>query len=52
MRYTNLKPPVCKCGKYCQYYGAVGGFSVKCEACNAKNAKRQRDARARKRDDR
>lgn len=38
--------PRCKCGKVCAYYGEVGGFSVKCEVCNAKNAARQRAARA------
>lgn len=36
--------PRCKCGELCAYYGPVGGYSVKCEACNAKNAARQRKA--------
>ena len=40
--------PLCKCGEVCQYYGEVGGFSTSCKGCNKKNAKRQRDARERK----
>lgn len=40
-----MKDPLCKCGKGCQYYGEIGGFSKSCVACNEKNAKRQRDAR-------
>lgn len=42
------KPPICKCGKPCAYYGKVGGYSVACVDCNKKNAARQREARARK----
>jgi hypothetical protein len=41
------KAPRCKCGKRCAYYGPIGGYSVACETCNRRNAKRQRDARAR-----
>jgi multidrug efflux pump subunit AcrA (membrane-fusion protein) len=40
--------PRCKCGKPCRYYGTVGGYSVACGECDDKNAKRQREARARK----
>lgn len=40
------RAPKCKCGKPCAYYGPIGGYSAACERCNAKNAKRQRDARA------
>lgn len=39
------KAPRCVCGNACAYYGPIGGFSVRCKACNARNAKRQRDAR-------
>lgn len=38
--------PVCKCGKPCQLYGGVGGYSTKCQKCNADNAARQRVDRA------
>ena len=41
-----MKRPTCKCGNACAYYGPVGGYSVACEQCNAKNAARQRAARA------
>lgn len=37
--------PRCKCGKVCVYYGPIGGYSVACRICNAKNAARQRAAR-------
>ena len=40
--------PICKCGKTCAYYGEIGGFSVKCEECNASHAAYQRIARARR----
>lgn len=42
-----LSPPLCKCGKPCVYYGAVGGYSKKCKACNAHKAKLSRESRAR-----
>jgi len=35
----------CKCGKPCAYYGTVGGYSVACTDCNARNAERQRKQR-------
>jgi hypothetical protein len=38
---------VCKCGNPCEYYGEHAGYSVACADCNAKNSKRQRDARRR-----
>ena len=41
--------PLCRCGQPCAYYGRIGGYSVKCIACNAKNAARQRMARAKQR---
>ena len=41
-----IRRPRCQCGRICAYYGPVGGYSVKCEKCNAKNAERQRRARA------
>ena len=41
--------PLCKCGKKVAYYGSVGGYSKACEECNARNAKRQREARAKTR---
>ena len=34
--------PICKCGKPLHHYGEVGGYSVACIECNAKNAARQR----------
>ena len=37
--------PLCRCGAKCAYYGAIGGYSKSCTACNAKNAERQRIAR-------
>lgn len=40
--------PRCKCGRFCAYYGKIGGFSVACKACNAKNAARQRAGRLKK----
>jgi hypothetical protein len=40
-----IKTPKCKCGKPCAYYGPIGGFSVKCVACNAKHAAWQRKNR-------
>ncbi len=43
----NTSVPFCKCKKPCELYG-LGGYSVKCPECNAKNAARQREARARK----
>ena len=44
----NKKPPKCKCGNPCQWYGYRGGHSVSCVWCNRTNARRQRIARARK----
>ncbi len=41
-----MQKPKCKCGNDCAYYGEVGGFSVACKDCNAKNAERQRRNRA------
>lgn len=41
------RPPLCKCGRVCVYYGAVGGYSKKCKACNAHKAKLSRESRAR-----
>jgi hypothetical protein len=32
----------CACGELCQWYGALGGYSKKCERCNETNAARQR----------
>jgi crossover junction endodeoxyribonuclease RusA len=40
--------PLCKCGSVCQKYFGVGGWSVCCEECNAKNTKRQREQRVKK----
>ena len=40
--------PNCKCGMPCEYYGEVGGYSKACPTCNGRNAKRQRESRARK----
>ena len=40
--------PKCKCGEVCQNYGETGGYSVKCKKCNEANAKRPREARARR----
>lgn len=48
-RVGKVVKPKCKCGRVCDYYGVVGGFSVACKKCNEKNAKRQRDARVTKR---
>lgn len=41
-----VKTPRCKCGKPCRYYGPVGGFSVKCNACNDYHNARARKRRA------
>ena len=40
-------PALCKCGKPCVYYGAVGGYSKKCKECNAHKAKLSRESRER-----
>jgi hypothetical protein len=41
-----MPPPYCrKCGAKCAYYGPIGGYSVMCAKCNAKNAERQRRTR-------
>ncbi len=39
------KPPFCKCGNVCAYYGTVGGYSKKCSWCNAHHAEGQRRRR-------
>lgn len=38
----------CKCGATCDHYGEIGGYSVACKECNAKNAARQRKDRTRR----
>jgi len=45
---SEKETPKCKCGKPAKFYNPLAGHSVSCESCNAKNAKRQRDARAKK----
>lgn len=42
---------ICKCGQACQYYGPIGGFSIRCYACNKKNADRQVRQRKKYKDD-
>lgn len=44
--------PRCKCGQSLQYYGTVGGYSVRCVKCNERNAARQREARAKQKEQR
>lgn len=39
--------PTCKCGKPCQHYGGVGGYSVACIECNTAKAANSRKSRAR-----
>ncbi|MDR5729676.1 MAG: hypothetical protein RB191_19850 [Terriglobia bacterium] len=42
--------PLCKCGKVCQHYGPIGGYSASCKGCNEKHAKWQRERREKLRD--
>lgn len=44
----DLLVPRCRCGKPCQWYGVVGGFSKSCTDCNAHKAKQSKESRARK----
>jgi hypothetical protein len=41
--------PRCKCGKVCRYYGKIGGYSVQCKSCNAKQSEKRRAASAKRR---
>jgi hypothetical protein len=42
------EPPLCKCGKFCGYYGPIGGYGKLCLECAAAKATKQRAARRRR----
>ncbi len=43
-----MKAPRCKCGERCQFYGPIGGYSVQCKGCNAKQSEKRRAASRRR----
>lgn len=50
LKVERVKRRRCKCGKPCAFYGPIGGYSVACVKCNAKNAKRERIGRRRRKE--
>jgi hypothetical protein len=47
MRQTRPAPKCKRCGKACQWYSPMGGYSVQCKTCNELSAAKQRERRAR-----
>jgi len=48
-KLPTIPPPKCKkCGKPCQKYGGIGGYSVQCISCNQLASKKRRERSARR----